>query len=53
MDRYRCAVCDHIYDPADGDPEKDIPPGTPFDSLHDGWTCPKCGALKEEFEPGE
>jgi rubredoxin len=51
MKRYQCTVCDYIYDPAEGDPENDIPPGTPFEALPDEWTCPDCNAPKEAFEP--
>lgn len=51
MKRYRCAVCEHIYDPAQGDPDNGIPPGTAFESLPDSWCCPDCGAMKSDFEP--
>nr|WP_262901582.1 rubredoxin [Candidatus Sulfidibacterium hydrothermale] len=46
-----CTVCDHIYDPAEGDPEAGVAPGTPFESLPDNWVCPVCGAEKADFEP--
>ncbi len=49
--KYRCSVCDHVYDPAEGDPEAGIPPGTPFESLPETWSCPECGATKADFEP--
>lgn len=49
--RYRCTTCYHIYDPAEGDPESGIPPGTPFSELPDDWFCPQCGAIKSDFEP--
>lgn len=32
-----------------GDPEKDIEPGTFFEDLPTSWTCPDCGAKKEQF----
>jgi rubredoxin len=51
MKRYRCKVCDHIYDPAEGDPDSGIVPGTAFESLPADWHCPDCGAQKEDFEP--
>ncbi|MBC7331635.1 MAG: rubredoxin [Synergistetes bacterium] len=51
--KYRCIVCGYIYDPAKGDPDNDIPPGTSFEDLPDDWTCPLCGASKEDFEPAE
>ncbi|HQL09178.1 rubredoxin [Oligosphaera ethanolica] len=51
MKKYKCTLCGWIYDPAKGDPDNDIKPGTPFDKLPDDWTCPECGATKEDFEP--
>lgn len=47
--RFKCQVCGYIYDPATGDPDHHLPPGTAFGSLPDGWTCPICGATKKEF----
>ena len=48
--KYRCLVCNWIYDPAIGDFSGGIPPGTPFEDLPDTWVCPLCGVGKEEFE---
>ena len=53
MKKYVCSVCGYVYDPDEGDPESGVPAGTPFESLPDDWTCPVCGAPKEEFEPEE
>lgn len=50
MDKYECSVCGYVYDPAEGDPENGIEPGTPFEDLQDDWVCPVCGAGKDEFE---
>lgn len=50
MDRYKCTVCGYIYDPAIGDPDNGIVPGTSFEKLPDSWVCPECGAPKSEFE---
>jgi rubredoxin len=50
MDKYVCSVCGYIYDPALGDPDNGVAPGTAFASLPDGWTCPECGAAKDAFE---
>jgi rubredoxin len=50
MDKYECTVCGYIYDPAVGDPDGKIPPGTPFEKIPDGWVCPVCGAAKSEFK---
>jgi rubredoxin len=53
MTLYVCNVCGYIYDPQEGDPDADIPPGTPFEELPEEWVCPVCGAPKEEFSPEE
>ncbi len=50
MKKYECTVCGYIYDPAKGDPESDIPPGTSFKDLPEDWVCPVCGVGKEDFE---
>lgn len=51
MKKWRCTICEHIYDPAVGDPENGIAPGTPFEQVPDTWICPECGATKADFEP--
>jgi rubredoxin len=48
--QYRCNVCGWIYDPAKGDPDGGVAPGTPFEQIPDTWYCPKCGVGKEDFE---
>ena len=53
MTKYRCTVCGYIYDPEKGDPDGNIKPATPFESIPDDWVCPVCGADKSEFEPVE
>lgn len=50
MDKWECMVCGYIYDPAKGDPDRGIPPGTPFEDLPEDWSCPDCGATKDMFE---
>ena len=47
---YACSVCGYVYDPAKGDPDNGIAPGTKFEDLPDSWTCPVCGADKSKFE---
>ncbi|WP_394699498.1 rubredoxin [uncultured Desulfobacter sp.] len=42
--------CDYEYDPALGDPDNGIDPGTLFNDLPPDWTCPVCGAVKDEFK---
>ena len=39
----------YIYDEDAGDPDNNIKPGMKFSKLPDNWTCPVCGAGKEEF----
>ena len=51
MKKYRCEVCDYIYDLAVGDPENGVQPGTPFEELPYDWVCPVCGEGKEAFVP--
>lgn len=51
MQKYVCSVCGYVYDPAKGDPEGNIAPGTAFADLPEDWTCPVCGAAKDQFEP--
>jgi len=48
--KYKCEVCGYIYDPAIGDPDSGIKPGTPFEAIPAGWTCPVCGADKSQFK---
>ncbi len=50
MDKFKCLVCGYIYDPAKGDPDNGIAPGTSFEQLPEGWVCPECGAPKDQFE---
>lgn len=53
MQKWECLACGYIYDPAIGDPEAGIAPGTAFEDLPDDWVCPQCGAAKDMFEPVE
>jgi rubredoxin len=50
MERWICTICQYVYDPAQGDPDRGIAPGTPFEALPEDWTCPLCGAGKDVFE---
>ena len=47
--KYECGPCGYVYDPAEGDPDNGIAPGTAFEDLPEDWVCPVCGASKEEF----
>jgi rubredoxin len=49
MKKWRCLVCDFIYDEAKGLPEEGLAPGTRWEDIPDTWTCPDCGASKSDF----
>jgi len=49
--KYICPVCRYIYDPVKGDPNRGIPPGTPFDKVPEDWLCPICRVAKKMFKP--
>ena len=53
MKKYICDVCGYVYDPAAGDPDNGVAPGTAFEDLPDDWVCPECGAGKEDFSPAK
>ena len=38
--KWECKICGYVYD---GE--------VPFEDLPEDWTCPICGAAKEEFVP--
>ena len=48
--KYVCEICGYEYDPAVGDPEHGIEPGTAFDALPEDWVCPLCGVDKTNFK---
>jgi rubredoxin len=47
---YMCLICGFIYDEAAGLPDEGIAPGTRWEAVPVNWTCPECGARKEDFE---
>lgn len=49
MEKYVCGPCGYMYDPALGDPESGIAPGTEFADLPEDWCCPVCGVSKQNF----
>ncbi|MBP1713896.1 MAG: Rubredoxin-type Fe(Cys)4 protein [Deltaproteobacteria bacterium] len=51
MKKYVCNICGYVYDPAAGDPDSGVKPGTPFEKLPADWVCPVCGASKSDFSP--
>lgn len=50
MEKYIC-ICGFEYDPAVGAEEHGIAPGTPWEQVHDEFTCPWCGLGKDAFNP--
>lgn len=50
MSIYRCPECNYCFDEQQGDADEGYPPGTPFHSLPDEFTCPDCAVRsKEDF----
>ena len=47
---YMCLICGFIYDEEAGLPDEGIAPGTKWHDVPMNWTCPECGARKEDFE---
>ena len=47
---WMCLICGWVYDEADGLPEEGIAAGTRWADVPMNWTCPECGARKEDFE---
>ena len=45
-----CTVCQWVYDPAQGEQNQDIAPGTIWAEVPDYFLCPECGLGKEVFE---
>lgn len=50
MKKWQCIVCGWEYDEAEGLPDEGIEPGTKWEDIPDDWTCPDCGAPKDDFE---
>ncbi len=53
MRKWRCLICDFVYDEAEGIPDEGIPAGTKWEDVPDTWTCPDCGASKMDFQMEE
>ena len=47
---WMCLICGWIYDEAPGHVRGHLPPGTAWADIPMNWTCPECGARKEDFE---
>ena len=49
MKKYVCP-CGYVYDPAIGDLDNGIAPGTAWENVPEDWVCPVCSLGKEVFE---
>ncbi|WP_291259594.1 rubredoxin [Fusobacterium sp.] len=50
MKKYICKVCGYEYDPAVGDVDNGVAPGTAWEDVPEDWLCPLCSVGKDEFE---
>ena len=46
---YVCLGCGYEYDPAVGDEDAEVFPGTLFEKLPEEWVCPECAEEKTSF----
>lgn len=51
--KLECRICWWVYDPAEGDPQAQVPAGTPFRELPGYWRCPECDSGPGQFLPVE
>ncbi|TFG85449.1 MAG: rubredoxin [Spirochaetales bacterium] len=49
MKKFKCSVCGYIYNPAEGNADSGIAPGTAFEDIPESWICPVCGAGMDAF----
>ncbi len=47
--KYKCDVCDWVYDEKAGYPDGGIEPGTKWADLPEDFECPICGVGKDSF----
>jgi rubredoxin len=47
---WMCLICGWVYEEELGLPNDGIPAGTKWEDVPMNWTCPECGARKEDFE---
>ena len=47
---WMCLICGYIYSEEAGIPDEGIAPGTQWKDVPMNWTCPECGARKDDFE---
>ena len=47
--KYVCDLCGYVYDEAAGEPENGVAENTKWEEVPADWSCPLCGAGKDEF----
>ena len=47
---FMCVICGFLYEEEKGLPEHGIAAGTRWEDVPENWTCPDCGATKDDFE---
>ena len=47
---WMCLICGWLYHEELGCPEHGIPAQTRWEDVPMNWTCPECGARKDDFE---
>ena len=50
LQKFMCIIYGFVYDESEGRPEDGIAPGTRWQDISPNWSCPDCGAMKEDFE---
>jgi rubredoxin len=51
--KWMCLNCGYVYNPENGDPDGNIPPGTQWEDIPEDWKCPDCTSSKASFEYAE
>jgi rubredoxin len=46
---WQCELCAFVYDEEAGMPEEGVAPGTRWEDVPEGWSCPDCSATKSDF----
>ena len=49
MDKWVCGICGYVYDPAKGDPDNSVDPGTAWEDVPNDWLCPDLWGLQRRF----
>jgi rubredoxin len=47
---WMCLICGFIYNEEEGHAESGLAAGTSWADVPMNWTCPECGARKDDFE---